>query len=219
MCDIPVFSSYANTSHSLSLVILKSFLLVSPWNSPRQLAITKGFAEANSVFIVIILSKILLRWLFLSKIYIQFTIFNICFSTKLSFTNKRYHLHVLEKCLCIPQEVRSIIYFRQFIHPLSVCSCGYGTRFAFMLYIIIQVKFYDVTFLNNLFCYILLPFAHLSVPKKNKTCDSKQKLFRPRKLFLAEKLRKFLILRYDLITALSRNPHIKSTLAYFLMLD
>ena len=42
---------------------------------------------------------------------------------------------------------------------------------------------------------------------------------RSKKLFLAEKLRKFAILRYVLITALSRNLHIKSILAYFLMLD
>ena len=31
-----------------------------------------------------------------------------------------YHLHVLEKCLNLLQEVRSIIYFRQFFHPPSV---------------------------------------------------------------------------------------------------
>ena len=29
-------------------------------------------------------------------------------------------MHVLEKCLYVPQEVRSIIYFRQFIDPLSL---------------------------------------------------------------------------------------------------
>ena len=38
---------------------------------------------------------------------------------------------------------------------------------------------------------------------------------RPNTLFLVEKLRKFVILRYILITALSRNLHIKSILAYF----
>ena len=42
---------------------------------------------------------------------------------------------------------------------------------------------------------------------------------RPKKLFLVEKLTKFVILLYVLITALSRNPHIKSILAYFLMLN
>ena len=72
------------------------------------------FAEANSAFIVIT-SEI-----FPSKIYIRFTIFNTYFSTKLSFTNKRYHLHVLEKCLYVLQEVKSIIYFWQYIHPLSL---------------------------------------------------------------------------------------------------
>ena len=74
----------------------------------------------QTVFIVITSAKILPRWLFPSKIYIQFTIFNTYFSTKLSFTNKRYHLHVLEKCLYVLQEVRSIICFRQFIHPPSL---------------------------------------------------------------------------------------------------
>ena len=94
---------------------------LSPRNSPRQLAIDEGFAKANSVFIVITSAKILPRWLFLSKTYIQLTIFNTYLSTKWSFTNKRNHqLLVLEKCLYVLQEVRSIIYFRQFIHPLSL---------------------------------------------------------------------------------------------------
>ena len=92
----------------------------SSQNLPQQSAIAKGFAEANSVFIVITIAKILPWWLFPSKIYIQFKIFNTYFLTKLSFTNKRYDLHVLQKCLYMLQEVRSIIYFRQFIHPPSL---------------------------------------------------------------------------------------------------
>ena len=60
------------------------------------------------------------RFLIPNKIYIQFKIFNTYFSTKLSFPNKRYHLHVLYKCLYVLQKVRSIIYFRQFIHPPSL---------------------------------------------------------------------------------------------------
>ena len=91
----------------------------SPRNSPRQWAIAEGFAEANSIFIVITSAKILPRWLFPSKLFIQFAIFNTYFSTKLSFTNKRY-LHVPEKCLYVLQEVRSIICFRQFINPPSL---------------------------------------------------------------------------------------------------
>ena len=93
---------------------------VSPRNSPRQSAIAEGFADGNSVFIVTTSAKILPRWLFPSKIYIQFTIFNTYFSTKLSFTKKRYHLHALEMCLYVLQEVRSTIYFRQFIHLPSL---------------------------------------------------------------------------------------------------
>ena len=64
------------------------------------------------------------RWLFPSKTHIQFKIFITYFSTKLLFTNKRYHLHLVEKCLYILKEIRSIIYFWQFIHPLSLRSRG-----------------------------------------------------------------------------------------------
>ena len=70
------------------------FIDTSLRNPPWQSAIPESFAEANSVFIVITSAKILPRWLFPSKIYIQFTIFNTYFSTKLLFTNKRYHLQV-----------------------------------------------------------------------------------------------------------------------------
>ena len=111
----------------------------SPQNSMWQSAVAKGFAEVDSVFIVITSAKILPRWLFPSKIYIQFTIFNIYVMTKLLFTKERYHLHVLKKHLYLLQEVRSIIYFQQFIHPLSLCSCGNGTSFAFMSYILLSV--------------------------------------------------------------------------------
>ena len=88
------------------------------------------------------------RWLFPSKIYIWFTIFNTYFSAKLLFTNKRCHLHVLEKCLYVLEEVRSIIYVWQFIHPLSLRSRGNGTSFAFTSYIV-STTFCNVTFLNN----------------------------------------------------------------------
>ena len=153
-------------------------LFNSPRNSPRQSAIAERIAEVNSVFTIITLP----RWLFPSKMYIPITIFNTYFSTKLSFTNKRYHLHVLQKCLYVLQEVRSIIYVWQFIHPLSLRSRGNGTSFAFTSYIIVSAKFCNVTFLNNFyffffFFFIVLPFVHLPAPKKNKTCDIKQKLF------------------------------------------
>ena len=113
-----------------------------------------------------------------SKIYIQFTIFNTYFSAKLSFKNKRYHLHVLEKCLYMLQEVRSIIYFQQFIHPLSLHSRGNGTSFAFTSYNrrIGEILWRHI-FKQLLFCFIPLPFVHLSAPNKNKTDDIKQKLF------------------------------------------
>ena len=133
----------------------------SPRDSPRQSAIAQGFAEANSVFIVITSAKILPRWLFPSNIYIQVTIFSTYLLAKLSFTNKRYHLHVLEKCLYVLLEVRSIIYFRQLIHPLSLRSRGNGTSFALMLYIIVSAKLYDFIFLNNF--YFVLFFCHFFI--------------------------------------------------------
>ena len=150
----------------------------SPWNSPQQPAIVESFAKANSVFIVITSAKILSRWLFRKKIYIEFTIFNTYFLTKLSITNKRDHLHMLEKCLYVLQEVRPIIYFRQFIHPVSLGSRGSGTSFALRSYIIVSAKFCSVTFLSNL--YFVSFFYHLFIcqcQRKNKTCDIKQKIF------------------------------------------
>ena len=88
---------------------------------------------------------------------------------------------MLEKCLYVLQEVRSIIYFRQFIHPLSIHSRGNGTSFAFASYIIVSVEFCNIIFIvifkQLLFSFILLPFVHLPVPKKNKTCNINQKLF------------------------------------------
>ena len=137
----------------------------SPQNSPRQSAIAEGFAETNSVVIVITSVKILQRWSFPRKIYIQFTIFNTYFSTKLSFTNKRYHLHVLEKSLYVLQEVKSIMYFRQFIHPLSLRSSGNGRSFAFTSHIIISSKFCDITFLNNF--YFVSFFYHLFIYQRH----------------------------------------------------
>ena len=133
----------------------------SPQNSPQQSAIAEGFAEANSTFTVITSAKILLRWLFPTSIYIQFTIFNTYFSTKLSSTYKRYHLHVLEKCLYMLQGVRSIACFWQFIQPLSLRSHDNGTSFAFWSYIIVSVKFCDVTFLKNF--YFVSFFYHLFI--------------------------------------------------------
>ena len=57
---------------------------------------------------------------FLAKYIFSLKFLILIFSTKLSFTNKQYHLHVLEKCLYVLQEVRTIIHFRQFTHPTSL---------------------------------------------------------------------------------------------------
>ena len=99
-------------------------------------------------------------------LYIQLTILNTYFSTKLSFTKKRHHLHVLKKCLYVLQVVRSIIHFRQLIDPLSLRSRGRGTSFAFTSYIIVLAKFCDVTFLNNF--YFVLFFYHFFICRRQR---------------------------------------------------
>ena len=119
----------------------------------------QGFCRGKQCFYSNHLGKNIAEVIICSKMYIQSIIFNTYLSTKLSFTNKRYHLHVLEKCLYVLQEVRSIIYFWQFIHPLSLRSCGNGTSFAFTSYIIESTKFCNIKFLNNF--YFVSFFYHL----------------------------------------------------------
>ena len=137
---------------------LKNLFFLQPSKFTSAVCNCRGFCRR------ITSAKILPRWLFPSKIYIQFTIFNTYFSTKLSFTNKKYHLHMLEMCLYVLQEVRSIIYVRQFNHPLSFSSCDNGTSSAFMSYITVSAKFCNVKFLNNfyfvLFSYLLFICWH-----------------------------------------------------------
>ena len=168
-----IFLKWVNSwlpSKTTTQTCLEEFNCNTHFNSlrdlPRQPTIAEGFAEANSVFIVTTTAKILSSWLFPTNIYIQFTIFNTYFSTKLSFTNKRYYLHVLEKCLYVLQEVRSIIYFRHLIHPLSLRSRGNGTNSAFTSYIIVSVKYCDVTFLNNF--YFVLSFYHFFICQRQR---------------------------------------------------
>ena len=139
---------HKNNSSPSSSSTTAALTIYSPRNSHRQSAIAEGFAEANSVFIVY--KNYIYFLLFHSKIYIQFTIFDTYFSTKLSLTNKRHYLHVLEKCLYVLQEIRSTINFRQFGHPLFLRSRDNGTSFPFTSYIIVSAKFCDITFLNNL---------------------------------------------------------------------
>ena len=136
-----------------------------PLSNHRQSAIAEGFAEANC-FYSNNLAKNIAEVLFPSNKYIQFTIFNTYFSTKFSFANKRYYLHVLEKCLYVLQKVRSIIYFWQFIHPLLLRSRGNGTSFAFTSYIIESAKFCDVTFLDNF--YFVLFFYHFFICRRQR---------------------------------------------------
>ena len=132
----------------------------NPRNSPWQSATVKGFAEVNIVFIVITLEKILLRWLFPSKIYIQFTIFNTYFSTKLSFTKKRQHLHVLEKCLkCYKKSDLSYIFGSLFILFLLVHVAMEQALLSRHISSYLQNS--DVTFLSNF--YFVSLFYHLFI--------------------------------------------------------
>ena len=126
----------------------------------------RGFFRAKQCFNSNPLSKNIAEVIIPSKIYIQFTTFNTYFSTKFLFTDKRYHLHVLEKCLYVLQKVRSITYFRQFIHPLSLRSRGNGTSSAFTSYIIVSTKLYDVTFLKNFLFHSFTIFSSAGVKEK-----------------------------------------------------
>ena len=56
---------------------------------------------------------------------------------------------------------KSDLDFRQFIHTLSLRSCGSGTSFALTSYIIVSAKLCDVTFLNNF--YFVTYFCHLLI--------------------------------------------------------
>ena len=154
----------------VSLIATTSKLILQPSKFTSAVGNCRGFCRGKQCFNSNHLSKNIAEVIIPSKIYIQFTIFNTYFSTKLLFTDKRYHLHVLEKCLYVLQKVRSIIYFWQFIHPLSLHSSGNGTSFAFMSYIILLAKFYDVIFLNNF--YFVSFFYHLLICR----CQRKIKL-------------------------------------------
>ena len=144
------------------------------WQSINKVSF-RGFCRGKQCFYSNHLSKNIAEVIIS---YIQFTIFNVYFLTKLLLTNKKYHLHVLKKCLYVLQEVRSIIYFRQFIHPLSLCSRGNRTSFAFKLYIIVLVEFCDVTCLNNF--YFVSFFYHLFI----SPCQRKIRLVTLNKSYL-----------------------------------
>ena len=89
-----------------------------------------------------------------SKIYVQFKIFSTYFSTKFLFTDKKYYLHVLEKCLHVLQKVGSITY------------AWHWNKLCFHVYIILSAKFYDVTFLNNF--YFVSFFYHLFICRRQR---------------------------------------------------
>ena len=83
----------------------------------------------------------------LGKIYIQFIIFSTYFSTKLWFKNKKYHLHVLEKCLRATRSQINYIFGSLFILFLFVHAAMEQALLSF--HIFESVKFCNVTFLNN----------------------------------------------------------------------
>ena len=127
-------------------VIQIFYIFLLPLSQPSKFTSAvgncRGFCRGKQCFNSDHLNKYIAEVIIPSKIYIQFTIFNTYFSTKFLFTDKRCHLHVLEKCLYVLQKVRSIIYFLQFIHPLSLRSRSSETNFAFPSYIILSTKFF-----------------------------------------------------------------------------
>ena len=131
----------------------------SPQNSMWLSAVAKGFAEVDSVFIVITSTKMLPRWLFPSKIYIQFTIFNTYFSTKLLFTNKRYHLQVLEKCLYGYKKSDQLYIFGSlfilflFVHVAMEQALLSRLISSYQCSITCLNNFYFVSFFYHLFIY------------------------------------------------------------------
>ena len=121
----------------------------SPRNSPWQLVIAECFAKVSSVFY----SN------HLGKIYIQFIIFSTYFSTKLWFKNKKYHLHVLEKCLRATRSQINDIFGNLFILFLFVHVAMEQALLS--RHILESAKFCNVTFVNNF--YFVSFFYHLFI--------------------------------------------------------
>ena len=155
----------------------------SPQDSPQQLTIGEGFAEAkNSVFVVITSVKILQRWLFPSNIYIQFTIFNAYFPNKITVYKQEISLaHAREVSVgAIRNQIyyifsADLLYFDS--SPFSSFTWQWNQLCFYVIHHHIDKIQWHQIFKQLLFCFILLPFLHLLLPKKNKTCDINQKLF------------------------------------------
>ena len=98
----------------------------SPRNSPRQSAIAGGFAEANSVFIVIKLQLFLQQKYCRGDYLLAKYIFSLQFLILISRQNYRLQtkdiIDMCQRSICARATRSQIyyIYFRQFIHPLSL---------------------------------------------------------------------------------------------------
>ena len=100
-----------------------------------------------------------------------YSVYNFYFSTKLLFTNKRYHL---QRSACGTRS--QIIHIFSTVHSSSFNRA----RFTFTSYIIISAKFWNVTLLNNF--YFITFLYHLficwSQRKKRLVTLSKSHLYK-----------------------------------------
>ena len=107
------------------------------------------------------------RWLIPSNIYIQFTIFNTYFSTKLSFTNQRYHLHVLEKCLYVLKRSQ-IYYIFSAVDSSPFSSFTWQRNKLYILVVYHRIgEFLSLKFFLNKFYFVLF-FYHFFICRHHK---------------------------------------------------
>ena len=113
-----------------------------------------------------------------SKIYIQFTIFNIYFSTKLLFTKQEISLACARKVSV--RATRSQIYYiflAVYSSPFSSFTWQCNKLCFYVVYHCMGEILWSHIFKQLLFLFILLPFVHLPAPKKNMAFAIKQRLF------------------------------------------
>ena len=121
----------------------------SPQNSPLQSVIVEGFVEASSCLI--------------NKI--------IVYKQEISLARAR-EMHVM----CYKKSDLLYIFGSLFI-PFSSFMWQFNKLCFHIVYHCIGRILWYLILKQLLFCFILLPFFHLLVPKKNKICGIKQKLY------------------------------------------
>ena len=151
--------------------------ILSPRNSPRQSAIAEGFGEAKCFYsnylgkniaeVVISQQSIYLvykfQYLFLNKV--------IVYKQKISLAHSR------EVSVCSTRSQFNYIFLAVYSSSFFLFMWQWNKLCFQVLYHRISKILLCHIFKQLLFCFILLSFAHLPAPKKNKTCDIKQKIF------------------------------------------